>query len=403
MTIVRPVPGATGGGGSGSAVVGPVIYADAPPGGLSAVIFDDATDAKPALQAQMNYLSATYGGGTLVVSSPGEAYKILTSVTIPAKVQFRSDEYTLCDATAITSGPAFVVNDSDFTPIVGLRMDGGLFTPTSADLGSTYAGISVTGHGLLFEKLHLQYFGRGLDFAHNNTFICTVRDSSISRCATCVYNDIETAGVGNAGEKMYFDNCVIANAPRGFNVSAGGQSVFFVGCSIDFCEEFGRNSNAELYLTSTHLETGGAGAGPYLFDQVGNGHTYMSNCKIIMGGGRVGGLYYIFRVDRGPSNYGFGSVRTTGTSTFYVDQTGAGQTVFSEHFVSWPSNQTTATVRTPYALRWSPVTVQWISTDGAVVPNTDVIRISAADTTAGTVTLTAPALAQQRWAMVTFG
>jgi hypothetical protein len=385
----------------GSSVVGPIVYADAPPSGLTAVVFNDSTDAKPALQAQLNYLSTTYGRGTVVVSSPGAGYKILSSVTIPAKVQLRSDETTLCDATAITSGPAFIVNDTNFAPIVGLRIDGGMFSPTSANLTSNYTGISITGNGLKFEKCHFQYFGRALDVANSNTFGITFEDFTIDHCATGLYADLEASGASNSGEKIVYTGGSIANSVRGFRATANGMHIRFTNTSIDFCTELGSINNARVFYEG-HLESGGDGVNNYLFDVTGNSMVDITNTEIVMGG-RTGGLYYIFKQSAGPSNYGFGSARFSNVHCFFVDSDGNGQNVRSEHMVSWPSGTTTLTITTPYALRWCTVSAEFIGTDGGVPPNADQIYVSGMNTSTGKITLTSPTFAGQRWVLVRFG
>lgn len=400
MTIVRPVPGATG-GGSGVSIVGPVIYADSPPGGLTPVTFNDTTDDGPALQAQLTYVKNTFGGGQVVLSKPnGAGVKITSGLTIPTGVQLVSDERTVIDATAITTGAAITVNDTNFTPLVGIRMDGGMFVPTSTDLPSTYTGISVAGSGLKFEKCHLQYFGRALDVAHSDTYGVTFEDCTIDHCATGLYGDIEAAGVGNSGEKIVYSGGSIANSVRGFRLTAGGMHARFVNTSIDFCKELGSTNNARIFFQG-HLESGGDGVNNYLFDVTGNSMVDIVDTEIVMGG-RTGGLYYIFKQSAGPSNYAFGAARFSNVHCYFVDSDGNAQNVRSEHMVDWPANTTTKTITTPYPLRWATTTAQFCVTDGGSLPNGDPIYISASNTSTGKITLTSPTNAGFRWVLVRF-
>lgn len=402
MTITRPV----------SALVSsspmPTVDALNPPAGsgLTPVAGDNVTDDRPAVQAALDYVKATHGGGRVVVSKPNApGVRFLSGITIPAKVQLVSDETTVLNFSGIASNAtAITVNDTNFTPMVGVRMDGGNFDPAATPNNATI-GLAVYGYGLGFEKLHIQYFGRGVDVAHQDTFILQFSDCGISRCGTAFYGDIEAAGVGNAGERTVLDRCTIANSNVGFVATANGMDMHFTATSIDFCREFGRINNASVYFQG-HLETGGGLATypNYLFDLTGNGHLYLADTCVIMGGGRPNGLYYLCRLDRGVANYGYGGVRTKNTSIYWVDQTGAARNTFSEHMIALEANQTSVTLRNPFPLRWTPVTVAWCVTDGAVVPNNDVIRISAMDAAAGTVTLTASAAhTAQRWMRVSFG
>lgn len=396
---------AVGQASSGSGPSWPAtVYADNPPAGLTAVTFNNSTDDAPALQALLNYVKSTFGGGRVVLSKPGSVgVRILSGLVIPAKVQLVSDEWTLINASGMNSGTAITVNDSDFTPLVGIRLDGGLFTPTTANLTSTYTGISVTGVNLKFEKLHLQYFGRGIDIARSNTFLLAFTDCGIGRCAVGLYADIEAAAASNSGESIVFARGVIANSVRGFQASANGLNLRFKDASLDFCTELGTNNNGRIFIDG-HLEVGGVDAGAYLFDLTGNGILKISNTEIVMGGGRSGGLQQICRADRGPANYGFGAVRIKNTTCFFVDPTNTGDSRHSEDLIPWETGITTKTFYVPWPLRWVQVTAQFCATDGAVPPNADTIRVSAMNTTTNQITLTSSAsFAGQRWVRVNYG
>jgi hypothetical protein len=380
----------------------PTVNAANPPTGLTAVTFDNTTDDKPALQAQLDYVKATYGGGRVVVSKPNATgVRIASGITIPAKVQLVWDEATVLNASAITSGAAVTVNDVNFTPIIGLRMDGGLFSPVVGDLTSSYTGVSVTGNGLKFEKMHLQYFGRALDFVHNNTFGVTFQDCTIDHCAHGLYGDVEASSATNVGEKIVYTGGSIANSVRGFRLTGNGTHARFTDTSIDFCTELGSVNNAHVFIRG-HLETGGDGVGNYLFDVTGNSVFDIADTQIVMGS-RTGGLYYIFRQTAGPSNYSFGSARFRGVHCFFTDSDGVAKNIRSEEMVNWPASTTTLTITTPFPLRWCTTTAAFCITDGGGLPNSDVIYVSSSNTSTGKITLTAPSNASQRWALVRFG
>lgn len=391
--IISAVGTGFGGSSSGSTSGGwPTVYADNPPAGLTAVAFNNTTNDAPALQAQLDYVKNTYGGGRVVLSKPsGAGVKWNTGITIPAKVQLWSDQVTLINATAITSGAAITVIDNDFTPLVGIRMDGGMFSPTAADLTSSYTGISVTGHGLEFEDCMLQYFGRGYDLAKNGTYIVTIRGGSTTRCATCVYLDIEAVGSIVAGERVTIKDHTIANAVRGFNASAGGCHLRLENVSTDFVDEVGRINNARVFY-SGHIETND----PYLFDMTGNAMLFMTDTELVLG------QAIMVKAGQGPANLGFGGVRVQNSNAFFTNNIGVSGNVRSEHTFLWPANTTTQTVYVPWALKWCPVSVSFVWLDGNIPPNNDQITITGSTSAAGQINLSAPTNASARWAIIRF-
>lgn len=390
MAITRPV--------SALVTYSPMPTVDAfnPPAGsgLAPLAGDNTANDRPALQAALDHVKATHGGGRVVVSKPSTAgVKLLTGITIPAKVQLVSDEVTLFNFSGLGAGAtAITVNDQDFTPLVGVKMDGGNFSPASNPTNST-VGLSVTGVNLNFEKLAMQYFGKHLALAHNSTFLLTFTDCRLGRAGTIVDLDIEGAGVGNAGERIVFRGCVLANSNRAFHATANGAHLRFEDCSIDYCLEFGRINNAQVVFRG-HLEC--SSATPHLFDMTGNPRLHISDTVMVLG-------QTLITKESGPANYGFGSVRVSNSSCFYTDPAGAGRNRMSEDLIPWESGITTKTLRYPWPLKWLPVTAQFCGTDGAVVPNDDTLRLTAMDIPAGTITLTSSsAFAGQRWARVSF-
>ncbi len=389
MAITRPVS---------SAVASPMPEVDAfnpPPGsGLTPVVGDNTTDDRAALQAALDYVKATHGGGRVVMSKPNCAgVRITSGITIPSRVQLASDEETFLFAVGLDPGEAAItVNDQDFTPLVGIRMDGANFVPASTPTDSTI-GISVTGVNLNFEKLAMQYFGKHLALAHNSTFLLMFSDCRLGRAGTIVDLDIEGAGVGNAGERVVFRGCVLANSNRAFHATANGAHLRFEDCSIDFCTEFGRINNAQVVFRG-HLEC--SSSTPHLFDVTGNSRLHISDTVMVLG-------KTLITKEVGPANYGFGSVRISNSSCFWTAPDDVSRNRMSEDLVPWETGVTTKTLRYPWPLKWLPVTAQFCGTDGATVPNDDTLRITAMDIPNQTITLTSTAsYAGQRWSVVRF-
>ena len=372
------------------AVVGsgwPTVHADNPPAGLSRVVFDDTTDNAAALQALLDHVKDTYGRGRVVVSNPntaGLAFKINSAVTIPTKVQLWSDENTLCSATSITSGPAFIVADADFTPIVGLRMDGGLFEPDSGDLSSTYTGIQITGNGLKFEKLHLQYFGRGVDTSTSDTFGVVFEDCYVQHCAVGWYSDLITSEATNSGERNTWHRGAIANNVLGVWGSAGGQHLRLESTSLDFNTVAGKFDNCKVFLQGVHLEMSASEGVDYCFEVTVNTQFNVCQLEGVLGTG----LYKMFRNDGGstyaPWNTGFGQARWKQAQVYYTDQSSSAGTKTSEHEFTFPSSTTTTTIHFPFPGQWCAPTAKFLASH-------DGLYITPLSTTNGTYTLTASA------------
>lgn len=403
VPITKPTTGASGWGSATSAAIGAInahntIWsAEPPPGSLSPLPTSNTADATAIVQAHLDAVSAA-GGGRVVVEKPGQSVRFLTGLTVPSKVQLSSDENTVLDFSQVTSGACITVADQqNCTPLVGLRMDGSMFTPSSGDLSSTYTGIKITGRGLVFDALHLQYFGRAIDIAQSSTYGVTFRDSTIDHCANGLYADLETSGASNSGEKIVWSGGSIANSVLGFNASAGGMHIRFQDASIDFCTTFGRVSNARLYY-SGHLERSGGTTSTYLFDVVGNSRVHMSDTEIIMGSGQL-----FNTAATGPSNYGFGEARFSNVSAFFTDPASASQNVDSDYMISWPTSTTTGSVYVPFPLKWCAVSAAFCVTDSYTAPNTDAVQITGMTPATGQISLTTPAYAGQRWIRLRFG
>lgn len=369
------------------------VNAAAPPGTLTPVTFNNSTNDQPALQAQLDYVKAAYGGGRVVLSKPdGVGVRITSGITIPAKVQLWSDETTLINAAGITTGAAITVNDVDFTPLVGIRMDGGLTLPTTTDLTSSYTGIRVTGRGLRLEKTHLQYFGRGIDLATSGTFCNTIVGGHMSRVATGFYLDYEAVGNPVSGERNTIKDFTVANSVRGFNASNGGNHLRFENVSIDFTDEAGRISNAHVYYQG-HIET----TDPYIFDVSNNAMLQMADTELILG------QAVLFKTGVGPTNPGFGGARFHNCVCFFTNNVGVSGTIRSEHTFLWPATTASFTLYVPYPLKWCPVEAHFTYLDGTTVPNGDQITVAASPSATGQLNMTAPTNAAARWARVKFG
>lgn len=390
MAITRPV--------SGQVTYSPMPTVDVfnPPAGagLTPAVGDNTTDDKPAVQAALDYVKAAHGGGRVVVSKPNVVgVRFLSGLTIPAKVQLVSDEATLFNFSGLpANATAITVNDTNFTPVVGVRMDGGKFTVNPVAGSETTTGISVTGVNTNVEKVSLQYFGTGIDLAHQSTFLNTFTDCRLGRCDLIINADIEGRGVGNAGERWVFRGCVLANSTRAYLASANGCHLRFEDCSIDFCTEIGKVNNATVHH-SGHIETNST---PHLFDVTGNSQMFFSKTTFVLG------KCVLFKTGQGPSNYGFGAARFDNCGAYFTTNLDVGTNRKSEELLSWPANTTTITLYVPWPLKWCAITADFCFNDGVGVPNADKVLVSSMVSTTGALTLTAPTNAAARWVRVKF-
>jgi hypothetical protein len=405
MPIAKPADGSTSWGTEVRAAIGAInaantIYSADPPPGLTPLPSSPTADATAIVQSHIDALDAA-GGGRVVLSKPGSSIRFSSQTSGTAlhlrtdsKVQLVSDENTLLDFSQLSSGAAITVDDDDFTPLVGIRMDGGMFTPTTSDLSSTYTGISVTGVNLVFEKIAMQYFGRGIDVAHNSTFLLTFRDCRLGRCATVAYADIEAAGVGNAGENVKFADSVIANSVRAFNASANGLHLKFVDTSLDFCTEIGRVNNAHVHFTGCHVETNST---PYVFDVTGNSIMSFGDTEFVLA------KTIMFKAGQGPANIGFGGASFKNCSAYFVNNVDVGENVRSEHRFLFPSGTTTHSLYMPWPLKWTPISAGFAFLDGND-GGTDQLRVTSMTSGTGQINLTASASSgSTRAAVLRFG
>lgn len=377
------------------------VDAGNPPAGLTAVSFNGTTNDQPALQAILNYVQSTYGGGRVILSKPsavgnaGPAVRLGSGITIPAKVQLVSDETTLIDASPITTGAAITVNDTNFTPLVGIRMEGGKLSPTTSDYTSTYTGVKVTGNGLRFEKVSVKYFGRGIDLATSNTWGAKFVGGIAQNCAVGVYADHEAAGTTNSGEELVFDGFDLANNVRAWWATGNGTGMQFSNLSMDYSSgDIGKCNNSRIFIRGCHVETS---AGSYVFDVTGNTQFHAMGTRFTLG------QMLLFKTAQGPSNYGFGKARFDACEVFFTDNTATGQNVSSEHYISWPASTTSMSIYVPFPLKgWCAVHAAFVLVDAYYVPNSDVPLITSRNDLTGQLTITSPSNAAQRFIRLKF-
>jgi hypothetical protein len=392
-------------GTAGAAAVGATtgartVYSFDPPPGLTPVVTGSASQTT-TIQAHLDYVKAQWGGGCVVVTSPGGDVTCggTAGLVIPAGVQLRSDGKTKLYFPNLTTGSAITVNDTDCTPLVGVWIDGPNWNPTvlAYPSGNASVGINVTGTGLRFYDIKVRYFGAGWFWANSHTYIAKVYGGSTGNCGVAIYDDGEGNTLTENGESIAYIGHTLHNSLLGIWATGNNLDLHLIGGSIDYCTEFGRISNAHVYLTSTHLETTGASSTSYLFDVRNNSHVYMSNLEIIMGG-----RAHIFNPAFGPVNYSYGKAQFQNVSVYFTDAAAAAYTRYDEDLISWESGATTKTIYTPFPLRWCAISVEFVATDGFGIPNDDRVRISALTTSTGQLTLTAPTFAGQRWVCVQY-
>lgn len=373
------------------------LIASAPPSGsgLDPIIADSSVDDHDALQAQLDWVHSEWGGGAVIVRAPGRTVRCDSGLTVPAGVQLVSDEKTLFDFSNLSSGVAITVSDSNFTPLIGLRLEGGMTSPTTSDYTSTYTGIKATGNGLRFERLHVKYFGRGIDLATSNTWAVKFVGGIAENCAIGAYIDHETAGTSNSGEELVFDGFDFANNVRAWWATGNGTDVQFSNLSMDFSSgDIGKVNNAQIYIRGCHVETS---AGSYVFDVTGNTQFHASDTRFTLG------QMLLFKTAQGPANYGFGKAAFEHCEAFFTDDTSTSQNVSSELILSWPATTTSMNIYVPWPLKgWCAIGAEFVNLDAYYVPNDDHPLITARYDLTGELTITAPSNAADRFIRLKF-
>jgi len=371
-----------------------VMYADDPHPGVAAVVANGTTNDAATVQAQLDYVKATWGSGRLVLP-PNRALKMNAGITIPAKVQLVMDPTTTLDFSALstTAGVAITISDSDFTPLVGGLVVGPSGDPrsTPTNTADVSIGLKVTGVRLNLVDVQVKSFGRGIRGSHSDTWSISYLGGAIYQCYYNIWWDNNADAATNAGESITFERTTIYNAVKGMRITGNGVSAFFEKCRIDYLlNRFGEIEDAWVYFTDCHIEVGATQIS-YLFDVDKNAHVFFTGCRILMGAGSPNITHFVFNPAKAPWNLTFGGARFTTSTVFYVNPSGANSEQNSEYMLEFPANTTTLTFHTPYPVRWCPVSADFVSSDFRTLTANDTVRVGWSDSASGNVTLTASA------------
>jgi hypothetical protein len=364
--------------------------------GLTAIAANASTDDAPRIQAMLNYIKNTYGGGRLLLPY-GKTSNCNSTITIPAGVQVVGSAKTVWDfwyaGTAVT---AIVINDNDCTPIDGLTIHGIQWEANNSGRNvTTCTGLNITGHGLNFRDVHIGGFNWGIDITNDNTYIISFEQSSVIGCMVCINADIAnawtgaSAAPGNSGERITFTDCVFANSATVYWATGNGTDVFFTHTSMDFNNTVGRQQNAHVFFNNSHIESTYDGTDHYLIDMSANPRLFMTNCEFVMGSA---GIYYVLNPANGPWNYGAGMMHVSSCYAYFnmtsnASTAGAVGSSFSEPMIAVPQGATSITVASLFVSKWNAVKVNMAATDGGAAANVTA-RISAMNVVDGTVTVT---------------
>lgn len=362
MTIRVAIRLPPGGGTAGDRTV----YATNPPtgSGLTAVVTGGATSQTANLQDQLDYVDSEYGGG-YVVGAGITSIVCHTGLVIPAGVQLR--DITL-DFGNLASGSAITCDDTGRTPLSGVKLTG----PGS---GTSRVGIDVTGARCDYEQIQIFDFGTGVKVTNEDTYIITFRGGWMGSCGEIIDADFDTAGTGNAGEGIRFEGITFDNSSVICTASADGLSLFFDRCSLDYSTVYLYASNCNVFYNMCHFETKNfASTNGWLFQLHNNAKVSFANSKFILGSDGTtntalgnAGLYHIIDPSTGPANYGDGAIMWDNCDAYIVGplvtDTGIQRTT---QLVVIPPGLTSATIRTPFATKWAPVTAlpAWNDGDG---------------------------------------
>ncbi len=364
--------------------------------GLTAIAANASTDDAPRINAMLVYIKTTYGGGRLYLPT-GKTSNCNATITIPAGVQVVGSQTSRWDFWyAGSSVTAVIVNDNDFTPIIGLKITGNQYEANASTHNTTTStGLNITGHGLNFIDVQIGGFNWGVDCTNDNTYIISFERSAFLGCMVALNLDMANAwgnaanAVNNSGERIVFTDCVIANCGTAYWATGNGTGLYFTHTSIDFTTLYGRQQNAHVFFSNCHLETTGSADNlAYLFDLSGNPRLYMVNCGFITG---AAGVYSVISAANGPWNYGVGMAHFTNcyaqfSMTPAASVAGAVSSGFSESVVAVPQNATSITVASFFVTKWNSIKVNVVATDGGAAANLSA-RISGMSIPNGTVTV----------------
>lgn len=368
--------------------------------GLTAAAVNGATNDASRYQSMLNYLSSTYGGGTLYVP-PGTSV-MGSGITIPANCMIVGNEASKWDFSSAADGTVGItVDDNNRSVINGLTI---LANQTGANSGSpntiTKTGLKIHGARLTFRNMRIQGWNWGVDVSDNDTYIHTYDNCVFSANRLCYNADIVNAfgynpgGSSNSGERMSFTNCLFDNSGLAAAGSGSGLSLHFSNCSFDYHRDFFRGRDAHWFFTNCHLETSGTTTpAGYLFNLDFASRVTMDACNFIMGSE---GVYSA--VNNGTTSPGvYAMAHFKDCDAYFVNKTGVTidyKAEFSNPVVAVTTGATTVKVASMFLTAWSTVSVEVVGWNGNAAANLTA-RISAIDLANGnctaTLSTTAPA------------
>lgn len=389
-------------GGSGSGSIKTVedaakaIWAKGPSAesGLTAAAINGSTNDAGRYQAMLNYLSTTYGGGTLFVP-PGTS--VMTSgITIPANCMIKGSERSIWDFSTAADGiVGITVDDSNRSVIDGLYIKANQTGANTASPNTiTKTGLKLHGARLTFRNVRIEGWNWGVDVGDSDTYIHTY-DNCVFTQNRIGYNaDIINAfgynpgGSANSGERMSFTNCLFDNSGLFVAGSSSGLSLHFTNCSFDYARDFFRFRDCHAFFTNCHLETSGptTPAG-YLFNMDFASRLTMDACNFIMGAEGV----YTLTNNASPSPGYYAMAHFKDCDGYFVNKTGVAidfKSEFSDPVVGPVTvGATTVKVACLFLTSWSTTSAKVVAWGGTLEANVTA-RVTTVDLTNGNVTVT---------------
>lgn len=379
------------------------IYALAPSpeSGLTAIAADASTNDAPRIQALLDYLKATYGGGKLILPY-GKTSNCNSTITIPAGVQVVGSKTSVWDFWYAGSDViALQINDKNFTPIVGLKIHGNQWDANTPNHNTTTSlGMQLKGYALNFVDVHISGFNTGMDLTNDDTYIISFQQSSIENCMVGVNLDLSNVWTGgsravnNSGERITFTDCLFANCDTFYWATGEGVGLYFAHTSMDFPRLWGRQQNSHVFFDNCHLESTFSDGLRYMFDLAVNSRLNMVNCNVVLG---APGIYYVLNTVNGPWNTGWGMAHFSSSNVYFAKTEAAGTAGaigcgFSETVVPITKGATSVTLASPFISKWSSVKVSVVPNGSTPAANVTA-RITAINIVAGTVVVTFSAAA----------
>lgn len=398
-TITISATGGTGGTGGVSSKAmedaARAIWAKGPSAesGLTAASINGSTNDAGRYQSMLNYLSTTYGGGTLFVP-PGTS--VMTSgITIPTNCMIKGSERSIWDFSSASDGVVGItVDDNNRSVIDGLYIKANQTGANSSSPNTiTKTGIKIHGARLSFRNVRIEGWNWGIDVGDSDTYIHTY-DNCVFTQNRIGYNcDIVNAfgynpgGSSNSGERMSFVNCLFDNSGLFAAASGSGVSMHFTNCSFDYPRDFFRGRDAHWFFTNCHLETSGTTTpAGYLFNLDFASRVTMVACNFIMGSE---GIYSLVN-NSTPSPGVYAMMHTSDCDAYFVNKTGVTidyKAEFSDPVVAVTAGATTVKVASMFLTAWSTVSVEVVGWNGNAAANVTA-RVTAIDLTNGNCTVT---------------